>query len=202
MQNKGIKLFITIVASAVIAIRYFQPEITLDNTTIMLVALALLPWLSQLVKSFEGFGLKVEFQDAKRALAKNGSREGVHESPVVPSTTVGVRVAPDDFFVRLLKLTPIEMVIIFIVTNPIVQLTGSAAIQWAYFILLAAITPLYYWRLYNAFKLSHLIVTTIWFVVWIFAIGGPFTMLEWYTPLIGAMALLVTAVISPLFVWD
>ena len=72
MQNRSIQLFITLVAVAVIGIRVYKPDLTLDATTLTLLALAVLPWLSPLVKSFEGLGFKVVFQDPERTPRARG----------------------------------------------------------------------------------------------------------------------------------
>jgi hypothetical protein len=188
MQNRFIKIFITAVAVAVIVVRVYKPELTLDVTTLALVALAILPWLSAVVKSFEVFGIKFEFQNAEHKPDSTADRH-----PTTPSYT------PDSYLVRLMKLTPVETVVTFILTNAMVTLTGSAAMIWANSLALVAVTPFFLWRISGVTTSGQLVASTIVLVGWIFALGGPFAMLEWYTPLLGALVLALITLMVPIF---
>src|ERR1700723_1202173 len=58
------RLLITCVALGVVAIRIFRPDIRVDTTTIILIGVAISPWLSSVVKGIEvPGGLKLEYRD-------------------------------------------------------------------------------------------------------------------------------------------
>ena len=95
---------------------------------------------------------------------------------------------PDDYLSRLLKYIPTEIIALYITLRPLlsrVDQTGKVdqtaeVIHWCIFIFGIFITPVYLWRLQNVNKFSQLLVSTLAFGVWIFAIGGPFEQLNWY----------------------
>ena len=51
------------------------------------------------------------------------------------------------------------------------------------------VTPVYLWRLERVHKSLQLIISTGVFIVWAFALGGPFAQLSWYTPVYGGLLL-------------
>jgi hypothetical protein len=67
-QNLGLKIAVSAGAAAVIVARIIWPALIIDAVTLGLLLIALLPWLSGIIKSaeFPG-GWKVEFQDVKKA---------------------------------------------------------------------------------------------------------------------------------------
>ena len=71
---------------------------------------------------------------------------------------------------------------------------------WANFLALVALTPIFQWRVGGVISTAHLVASTVVFIAWVFALGGPFTMLEWYTPLFGALMLAIVTLMAPLFV--
>ena len=110
-------------------------------------------------------------------------------------------IAPDDYLARLVKLTPVESVAIFLIAMKVITSTPSAItlwLQWAVFLVLLIATPLLFMRL--GAPRNQTIILTIGFVAWAFAIGGPFTNFSWYQPVYGAAALAAFAMLSPLFV--
>src|SRR5438128_472345 len=160
MRNRSIKLFITIVAAVVISLRVYKPEITIDATTLTLLVLGVLPWLSPVIKSFEGLGIKVEFQNAESTLAKEQMRARGAEALTVDRRSAAPGLTADSYFDRLVKLTPVEIVVAFIVTNAMVTLTGSIAIVWTNFLALVALTPLFLWHVAGVMKAGQLIAST------------------------------------------
>lgn len=71
----------------------------------------------------------------------------------------------------------------------------------ACFLALLALTPLYIWRATTeagkpAAK-AQIIVSTISFAVWVFALGGPFASLGWYIPAYGALLLPIYTIAVP-----
>ncbi len=198
MRNSLIKPFITIVAVAVIGVRAFRPDITVSATTVMLVALAVLPWLSSVIKSFEVFGMKFEFQNRERTPARKPIPKESGEVPIVDRGSAAASAAADPYFDRLIKVTPVELVVAFILTNAMVTSTGSTVIVWANFLALAALTPFFLWRVAGVTRAGQLIASTVVFIAWGFALGGPFASLEWWTPLVGALVLAIVTLMIPL----
>jgi len=65
------QIFITIVALIVASVHVIWPAITIDGVTVILLVVALLPWLIPLLKSLEfPGGWKVEFQELEKARNK------------------------------------------------------------------------------------------------------------------------------------
>jgi hypothetical protein len=60
-------------------------------------------------------------------------------------------------------------------------------------------TPLYLFFVQKVKKAKQLILSTLSFAVWVFALGGPFTLLSWYDPLYGALLLPVFTFTISLF---
>jgi hypothetical protein len=70
MQNLLPRIAISVFAIAIVGLREARPDL-LDPTDLILLGVAILPWLSSILKSAElPGGLKVEFQELKDATAK------------------------------------------------------------------------------------------------------------------------------------
>jgi hypothetical protein len=107
------------------------------------------------------------------------------------------RPSPDTYKDRLLKYIPAEVVALYL------TLHGSAAaardtipqapVQWAIFAILLAATPLYTLRITKipgavpAKRQAGIAMGA--FLVWVFALGGPFTQLSWYQGIYGTLLL-------------
>ena len=110
----------------------------------------------------------------------------------------------DGYFDRLFKYIPAELVAGYIfVLGVVKQLTDAGEIrifQWLLFIVFCILTPLYLWRVQKVLKVQQHIISLLSFVVWVFALGGPFALSEWYNPVYGAILLpvftLVVAIIE------
>ncbi|MFC1507303.1 hypothetical protein ACFLQ6_09580 [Thermoproteota archaeon] len=99
---------------------------------------------------------------------------------------------PDNYLTKLIKYIPSEVVALYIMLNGIVISAAdipSEVIIWIVFILCLVGTPLYLWRVTKVSDNLQLTVSTIAFIVWVFAIGGPFINLNWYHPVYGALIL-------------
>jgi len=103
-DNVGLKVAISLGALAVIIVRALWPGLNIDAVTLGLILVAILPWLSGLIKSaeFPG-GWKIEFQDIKKAGERVVSEPplalGVAEqgTPYVPDNQPSfLAVAPQD----------------------------------------------------------------------------------------------------------
>ncbi len=62
------QITITVVALLIVGIHLKWPELKIDSITLTLLLVAIVPWLSQIFKSFERpGGWKIEFQDLQKA---------------------------------------------------------------------------------------------------------------------------------------
>jgi len=97
---------------------------------------------------------------------------------------------PDDYTARLLKYIPSEVVALYLMLDGIVRSSNViGAVHWGVFLILFVLTPLYLWRVQQVKKTLQLVISALAFLVWVFAIGGPFALLSWYKPLYGALVL-------------
>jgi hypothetical protein len=114
----------------------------------------------------------------------------------------------DDYSSQLIKLIPAEVVAVFLTIDAIIKSSNDAfphIAYWVIFVLLVAGTYLY--MLWVA-KLPPLpkprvqaVLATVSFIVWVFAIGGPFSYSHpsWYMPIYGAILLPLYTFFGPLF---
>lgn len=97
----------------------------------------------------------------------------------------------DDYAARLLKYIPSEVIALYIMLDALIRSSGETnlSLYWGVFIFSIVVTPLYLWRIQKVNKKLQLSISTLAFIVWIFAIGGPFVYLSWYKPLYGGILL-------------
>jgi|LakMenE01Jun11ns_1017448.scaffolds.fasta_scaffold9929177_2 hypothetical protein len=104
-------------------------------------------------------------------------------------------VKPDDYTERLIKYIPSEAIALYLTLDPLVRpslgssATGNEGIHWLIFIACACLTWFYLYRVLNVRKHVQLMISVGAFLVWVFAIGGPFVYLGWYKPLYGGIIL-------------
>jgi hypothetical protein len=107
---------------------------------------------------------------------------------------------PDGYVDRLVKYIPSEVVAVYLSLDAICRSADSTEIwiRWSVlgFALLA--TPLYLWRVAGVRKQVQLCVSSAAFLVWAFALGGPFIQLSWYKPIYGAVLLPAFTFVAPL----
>jgi hypothetical protein len=99
-----LKAVITLAALALVLLHYAFPGVSVDSLTLILLVVAILPWVMPLVKSVElPGGFKIELQEVKEATAKvvTGSANVVL-SPLQLSATGTVR-SPNDPVIEHLK---------------------------------------------------------------------------------------------------
>lgn len=99
----------------------------------------------------------------------------------------------DGYFDRLFKYIPAELVAGYIfVLGVVKQLTDAREIrvfQWLLFIVFCILTPLYLCRVQKVLKLQQHVISLLSFIVWAFALGGPFALCSWYNPGYGSILL-------------
>jgi hypothetical protein len=98
---------------------------------------------------------------------------------------------PDDYVTKLLKYIPAEVIALYITLDALARSSGETQLQlyWLIFAFGIVVTPLYLWRIQKVHKVLQLLISTVAFFVWVFAMGGPFVHLDWYNPLYGGMLL-------------
>lgn len=119
----------------------------------------------------------------------------------------------DSHMDQVAKLVPAEIVAAFLaVDNLILSKIGEASnttdsikmIYWGgVFTVLLIATPFYVKRAITSqlpLLKSQLVVSTLAFVFWAFAIGGPFALTNWYDHMYAGLALIVFSVVSPLMI--
>jgi hypothetical protein len=105
---------------------------------------------------------------------------------------------PDTYRDRLTKYIPAEAVATYLFINTFVTTATPVRVWllWLSFGVCTVLVPLYLRRIQKVDKVVQLIISTVAFIVWAFSIGGPFTYLPWYDPIIAVvvMALYTLAV--------
>lgn len=203
------RLLISSVALAVILTRTFRPDIKVDTTTLVLLGVAISPWLSKVIKGVEvPGGLKLEYRDEENppiaaSAQPDPARLSASRKQIAEREAVAPDVLPDSYTSRLVKLTPVEPIALFLVLSSLVQSTPSRAgvlLEWSIFGFLLLMTPLFFWKV--GVYWSQAIAMMLAFCVWIFAIGGPFSTLDWYRPWYGGLVLALFMSVLPLFKFD
>lgn len=139
----------------------------------------------------------------KREVITAKDIERINKSDSESRVLVGT-VTQDGYFDRLFKYIPAELVAGYIfVLGVVKQLTNAGEIrvfQWSLFIIFCILTPLYLWRIQKVQKVQQLIISVLSFVVWVFALGGPFSLSGWYNPVYGSILLPVFTLIVA--IWE
>jgi hypothetical protein len=124
-----------------------------------------------------------------------------HSSLQVVTTQQAVK-AGDDYASRLLKYIPTETVAAYLALSGVVaSADGNRAVMlWAVFVFGLLLTPLYLRRVGNVHSWLQLGISTAAFVVWVFALGGPWSLLSWYEPYQGTLLLIAFTTTAPLVI--
>lgn len=112
----------------------------------------------------------------------------------------------DDYLSKVVKYIPAEIVAVFVTINGILKPDPNvpAIFHWLLFIVLLVLTPLYIWRFASVKGLpppyAQVAISTISFIIWVFALGGPFDFLGWYKSIYGSILLILFTLVPPLIV--
>jgi hypothetical protein len=109
----------------------------------------------------------------------------------------------DDYLGRLAKYIPIEIVGLYVATSgtvpPATNGNPRCGALWLVFVINFLLVPLYFWfattRGGNKPLWSQVVLASIAFPVWVFAIGGPFKCLSWYESWIASITLAFVTVV-------
>jgi hypothetical protein len=114
----------------------------------------------------------------------------------------------DTYMSRVLKYIPSEIVMAYISIDGMLRTCYNPnlwadrqmllKLLWIISAILTVLTPLWLWRVMRVRRLSQLFISTISVPVWLFALGGPFSLLDWYRPALGAIALPLYTLVLPI----
>lgn len=99
--------------------------------------------------------------------------------------------SPDTYKDRLFKYIPGEIVTLYLGAETAIETSARSphVLHWIVFFLCLVATPLYLWRNQQVKAWRQLAISTASFVLWAFALGGPFTTFHWYRQAYGAVCL-------------
>jgi hypothetical protein len=133
----------------------------------------------------------------------------------------------DGFFDKLMKYIPSEIIGAWIAikgliksANPVNNQSNNGLINnsngatgdnslWILFFVLTVLTAVYIFKQTSEATsktekskespaISQIIISTVAFVIWVFALGEPFSSLSFYQPIYGSIALIIFSLIVPL----
>jgi hypothetical protein len=115
--------------------------------------------------------------------------------------------ATDSYFEKLIKYIPADIVAAWLAIDGVLmdQSSNPLWLIWAVFAFLVFLTPFYVVLMktdppgFKAAKTWHWVASTAAFIVFVFALGGPFALtFTWYRPIYGTITLILTTLILPL----
>jgi hypothetical protein len=86
---------------------------------------------------------------------------------------------PDNYTDRLIKYIPAEIIAFYLALKPFF-IKETPNVQWVIFAVLLVVTVVYLRLARGVGKWIQIIISVLAFAIWIFAIGGPFSELNWY----------------------
>jgi O-antigen/teichoic acid export membrane protein len=111
----------------------------------------------------------------------------------------------DGYFDKLLKYIPTEIVGAWIAITGLIKSASNIptnTILWILLVIFTGLTALYILRQTYELKkppaVKQTIISTIAFIIWVFALGKPFDSLSFYSPVYGSIVLIIYNLIIPL----
>lgn len=106
----------------------------------------------------------------------------------------------DNYLSQVLKYIPTEIVMTYISIEGILlsAYKGKEYILLYVAIAMTILTPLWLWRVSRVNSRTQLVLSTLSFIMWLFAMGGPFKYMKWYEPALGAIALPFFTLLAPI----
>lgn len=98
----------------------------------------------------------------------------------------------DTYKDRLLKYVPAEVVTLYVFLQAAVEQANTPdmlTLLWIIFGVMLAGTWVHLWRVEKVQNKVQLLISTVAFAVWVFALGGPFKHMGWYEPIYGGILL-------------
>lgn len=104
------------------------------------------------------------------------------------------------FLRNLVKLVPVEIVALWAIISGLIPATAAAVSIWIVFGLLVILVPFYVIFAMKVKKVDQIILMTLAFPIWVFAIGGlPVLGITWFEPWMISVALALFTLIPPMF---
>ncbi|HEY67796.1 MAG: hypothetical protein DRI79_08185 [Chloroflexi bacterium] len=114
----------------------------------------------------------------------------------------------DDYLSRVLKHIPSEIVMAYVAIEGVLRTSYNPnvwterqmlqTLLWIVAAALTILTPFWLWRVMRVKRVTQLFISTLSVPVWLFALGGPFALLDWYQPAFGAVVLPLYTLIVPI----
>ncbi len=114
----------------------------------------------------------------------------------------------DNYMSQVLKHIPSEIVMAYISIEGVLRTTYNpnlwadrlmlSKLSWGIAGILTFLTPLWLYRVMGVKRLPQLFISTLSVPIWLFALGGPFNLLDWYEPALGAIVLPLYTLIVPI----
>jgi uncharacterized membrane protein YhaH (DUF805 family) len=113
----------------------------------------------------------------------------------------------ENYLTQVLKHIPSEIVMAYVTVDGVLQSSYKASVPqerqtlmtllWILLGVLTVLTPFWLWRVMGVRRLRQLCLSTLSVPVWLFALGGPFALQEWYRPALGAVVLPLYTLVVP-----
>lgn len=110
--------------------------------------------------------------------------------------------AVDGYQDRVLKYIPADINAAWLALTGIVKSVTTipqSTVLWILFVILLILTPIWIWMQTSEAKkppaMTQILVSTGAFLVWVFALGDPFTSLRFYQPVYGSILLILYSLI-------
>ncbi len=114
----------------------------------------------------------------------------------------GTAAPADDYSSRLVKYIPAEIITAFVTMNGMVASSDKKWLQWVVFGALLILTPLYTHYLTREPGMppakKQIAVSSVSYLLWVFAIGGPFVLTTWYDHIYGSLLLPLFTFVVPM----
>jgi hypothetical protein len=125
-----------------------------------------------------------------RPVVRDAFPDLADESPQADRVAVQGPQEPDKYRDRLFKYIPGEVVTLYLFLGATVaDKKNPHFLVWLIFFVGLIATPFYLRVIQKVSAPIQLVISTVAFAVWVFALGGPFSDLDWYKPVYGAVVL-------------
>jgi hypothetical protein len=111
----------------------------------------------------------------------------------------------DTYYDKLLKYIPADVVAAWILVSSLITSASGVStttLLWIAFGIGVVLTALWTWKLTSKpgkeVALTQILISTGAFIVWVFALGGPFVTLGFYKPLYGSLVMILYTLVVPL----
>jgi len=114
----------------------------------------------------------------------------------------------DDYLSRVLKHIPSEIVMAYIAIDGVLRTSYNPnvwaeretlkTLLWITLSVLTILTPFWMYRVMRVKRPMQIFISTLSVPVWLFALGGPFALLDWYQPAFGAIVLPLYTLVIPI----